>query len=457
MVRLSKLHKMSDAYPEYIEEFSIEIADFNPIGPTGHIPLPETIPKRNNGIINIQNDDDWCFGWCVLGTLHPVKVHPERNPHRLYGAFVEELNMDDIPIPVPVSTPVYQKFEENNPEISLCVYEWHNQNKSLEFRYITERRGDEYKQVNLLVITEEDRSHYCIIKDLHKLVYNHSKHKGRKYLCRYCLHVFSNEKGFNEHKADTKKCLGVNNAPQLPKVPTIEQCIKLFNNHKCMQPNPYRIIWDLECLTEKLTPEENSQLTRTEKLQRHRPCGFSYVVVRMDSFGKYEITSHYLYRGPNALEKFVDKLEEELAEIQADLSSPAEIIMEPGDHTAFNEAIECHICEKPFIEPAPKILQQFEEAKHQLLECKEWEAHLKKDHPKKKDVQKKYQQALNNLNRKVRDHCHISGKYRGPAHDACNKKLQMGAFKTKIPLICHNFRGYDSHLLIEVIGRFTAG
>ncbi|CAB4421263.1 unnamed protein product [Rhizophagus irregularis] len=64
---------MSDVYPEYIEEFSIEIADFNPIGYTAYIPLPETLPKRNNGIINIQNEDDWCFRWCILGALHPVK------------------------------------------------------------------------------------------------------------------------------------------------------------------------------------------------------------------------------------------------------------------------------------------------------------------------------------------------------------------------------------------------
>ena len=117
---------MSDAYPEYIEEFSIEISDFNPIGPTAHILLPETLPKRNNGIINIQNNDDWCFEWCVLGALHPVKVHLKRNLHRLYEDFVKKLNMNDIPIPVPVSTPVYKKFEENNPEISLCVYKWHN-------------------------------------------------------------------------------------------------------------------------------------------------------------------------------------------------------------------------------------------------------------------------------------------------------------------------------------------
>jgi hypothetical protein len=52
---------MSDAYLDYIEKISIEIVDFNPIGPTAYIPLPETMPKHNNRIINIQNNDDWCF------------------------------------------------------------------------------------------------------------------------------------------------------------------------------------------------------------------------------------------------------------------------------------------------------------------------------------------------------------------------------------------------------------
>ena len=147
---------MSDAYPSYIEELSIEIADFNPIGPTSHIPLPDTMPKRNNGIINMQNNDNWCFGWCVLGSLYPVKIHPERNPHRIYAKYINELNMEGIPIPVPVSTPVYQKFEENNPKISLCIYEWCNQNKCLKFQYLSERKGIEFKQVNLLVISEKD-------------------------------------------------------------------------------------------------------------------------------------------------------------------------------------------------------------------------------------------------------------------------------------------------------------
>ena len=46
---------------------------------------------------------------------------------------------------------------------------------------------------------------------------------------------------------------------------------------------------------------------------------------------------------------------------------------------------------------------------------------------------------------KVRDHCHLTGKYRGPAHSFCNvnvKQKQSGF----IPFIFHNFSNYDRHM-----------
>ena len=52
---------------------------------------------------------------------------------------------------------------------------------------------------------------------------------------------------------------------------------------------------------------------------------------------------------------------------------------------------------------------------------------------------------------KVRDHCHITGKYRGAAHWSCNINLKL---TKKIPVIFHNLRGYDSHLIIKEIGKF---
>ena len=52
----------------------------------------------------------------------------------------------------------------------------------------------------------------------------------------------------------------------------------------------------------------------------------------------------------------------------------------------------------------------------------------------------------------VRDHCHMTGKYRGSAHKTCNLRLQITAEKIKIPVVFHNLKGYDGHLIIEEMG-----
>ena len=54
---------------------------------------------------------------------------------------------------------------------------------------------------------------------------------------------------------------------------------------------------------------------------------------------------------------------------------------------------------------------------------------------------------------KVWDHCHITGKFRRSAHSDCNLKLKIEPWKTPIPVIFHNFRGYDSHLVCESVGK----
>ena len=53
---------------------------------------------------------------------------------------------------------------------------------------------------------------------------------------------------------------------------------------------------------------------------------------------------------------------------------------------------------------------------------------------------------------RVRDHCHIIGKYRGSAHQECNLKLRVNPEEVKIPVIFHNLRGYDSHFIMQEIG-----
>lgn len=56
---------------------------------------------------------------------------------------------------------------------------------------------------------------------------------------------------------------------------------------------------------------------------------------------------------------------------------------------------------------------------------------------------------------KVRDHCHITGKYRGSAHQDCNLKLRIKPEEIKIPVTFHNFCGYDSHFIMQQIGEIA--
>ena len=53
---------------------------------------------------------------------------------------------------------------------------------------------------------------------------------------------------------------------------------------------------------------------------------------------------------------------------------------------------------------------------------------------------------------RVRDHCHITGKFRGSAHQERNLRLRIKPEDIEIPVIFHNLRGYDSHFIMQQIG-----
>ena len=59
--------------------------------------------------------------------------------------------------------------------------------------------------------------------------------------------------------------------------------------------------------------------------------------------------------------------------------------------------------------------------------------------------------SINNDEEKVRDHCHVTGKFRGAAHRKCNANLQL---TKKVPVIFHNLRGYNSHLIFNELDKF---
>ena len=53
---------------------------------------------------------------------------------------------------------------------------------------------------------------------------------------------------------------------------------------------------------------------------------------------------------------------------------------------------------------------------------------------------------------KVKDHCHITGKYRGSTHGDCIIKVKLNK---KFPVVFHNLKNYDSHPIMQELGKFN--
>ena len=112
-----------------------------------------------------------------------------------------------------------------------------------------------------------------------------------------------------------------------------------------------------------------------------------------------------MYRGKICVEKFLEYIKEEVRRLYEKFPQKPMIELTDASKREHKAAENCHICLKEFNDPK---------------------------------------------NKKVRDHCHYTGLYRGAAHNNCNLKYRIPDY---IPIVFHNLSGYDAHLFIKELGR----
>ena len=101
-----------------INQLEIHLVDWRPLRGSSYIPLPQKI--RNKGaVINMKNDDDQCFKWCVVRALNPVEKNSERITKELKDQS-ERMNWSGLKFPVDLKQIAI--FEKLNPEISINVF-----------------------------------------------------------------------------------------------------------------------------------------------------------------------------------------------------------------------------------------------------------------------------------------------------------------------------------------------
>ena len=380
---------------ESVNNHYLNIVQYQPMNGSSYIELPRELRNSLKGLINIKNKDNECFRWCHIRHLNPQDTNPQRIK-KTDKEYINQLDYSGIEFPVTVKQ--YNKIEKQN-EININVFGF--ENKQPYPIFISKEKYENHME--LLLITENENKHYVLINDFNRFMYNQTKHEHKKHFCMYCLQCFSSEIILNNHK---NNCIELN-GKQAINMPDKNNSTLKFNNFHKQQPVPFVIYADFEAITEKISGcQPNNDKSFTEAYQKHTDCGFGYKVVCCYD-DKYSQPLK-IYRGEKAVYTFMEYLLDEVKYckkiIKKEFNKPLRMTKE--DEEKFQKANKCHICNKKYTD---------------------------------EDI-------------KVRDHCHITGKYRGSAHQECNLQLRLNTEKIKIPVIFHNLRGYDSHFIMQEIG-----
>ena len=383
-----------------VENATLHISIWNPLNAGSYIDLPKEL-KNKKALINMKNEDNKCFLWCVLRALNPTDKNPDRIDKDLKSK-TESLNMKNIDYPVDLQSDI-NRFERQNPDISISVLGYSKEEKVYPLRiskYTKNKKEDGRKyDIVLLLIKDGENSHYCLVKNLSALLASQlNKRKSKLYFCLNCLNGYDDEDKLNKHK---EYCSENENVKiTMPPPNTYLKFDKFINTEKA----PFVIYADFECLNVPIdtnTPDPNKSYTK--KLTKHEPVSFCYYIKSFNESVYKSIKRTYIKEeeeDPDVIDVFINWLEEDVKEI-AKLGNE-KMIFTDEDEEQFNKASNCWICKK-----------------------------------------------LLNLEDRVRDHCHYTGRYRGAAHNKCNLKYSK---PNNIPVFFHNLTGYDSHLFIKKLG-----
>lgn len=380
-----------------INELSVQIVEFHPLKGSSHIDLPPHI-KLKHAVINVKNNDDQCFKYAVLSALHPANLNPHRSSH--YTPYANDLKFDGIHFPVQLKD--ISKFEKLNENISINVYVCNNKKETVTTLRLTKNVKQNHIHLLLLTSPNGEESHFCWIKYMSRLLSSQiSKNSNKKYFCDRCLNHFANHDRLTTHST---QCMQQNE--HAIEMPTEENRIIRFKNFQNQLKVPFIVYADIETLLK--SPDASfckSEAANTTAYQQHEAFSIGYFFKCMHDNTKSYYRSA---RGMDCIEWFVKQMYDIANTVTTILSEVVQMETTEENEIAFIIAGECHICGEKYIE--------------------------------------------NEI--PVRDHCHLTGKYRGSAHSRCNLNYQLSR---NIPIVFHNLSNYDSHFLMRKLATVFDG
>ena len=290
-----------------------------------------------------------------------------------------------------------------------------------------------------------------------------------KHFCKRCLRGYSRIDLLERHKSE---CQGLLKTPTRTETPKQDENKMTFKNFHKQMKAPYVVYADFECILRKMSMcEPDNSCNFTMKTEKHEPCGFSYVIARSDG----QTYGPFTYRGEDAVYKFLTSLMAHENKMREDMANKKPLTMTKEDWKTHKRAAECHICNKSLYKDLyldsmevydPDSGKYCGQGHRKCFDQASNNRYAPHEIRKPKDAINRWitinqgtclfcVEPLLVLNFKdsVRDHDHMTGKYRGATHNQCNFKLKLNPKATPIPVVFHNLKGYDGHLLMQAMVR----
>ena len=242
-------------------------------------------------MINIKNEDNYCFIWSYIRYINPVNKNPNRinkKDKELFNGVYEKLKYFDFPIKINKNN---IKKIENILKINICILSADGNNNVIP---MFSSENNHKNDINLFYYID----HICLIKDLNKYLHRNNRHKNKTYFCSRCLNSFVSEENLNKHK---NLCLKYNKKSEkiiLPK----EKSILNFEKIEDMIKTPFTIYYDIETYNQHLKKTKQFkkiQNTSHEKLLKPYLIGYILKCNYTEKFSK----KCQIFTGDECIEK----------------------------------------------------------------------------------------------------------------------------------------------------------
>ena len=260
-----------------IEAIFIDIANYDQLAVSSYIPLLSELNNPKKSLIIIKNkDDECCFKWCHIRLLKRIKKQDKEIAKTLdYRGINFSMKARDYEI-------VEERFN-----INVNVFGYENRVFPL---YVSKKSNKQVLKV--LLISNEEKSHYVFIKNFNRLMYSKTKYQHKKHFCMYCLQNFSTEEILNSHR---ERFLLINETQAVK----YETGTTKFKNFDKQIPIPFKIYVDSECLLKRVGINEGGY---TKLYQKHIPNSIGAKLVCIDN--RFTLATK-IFTGSNSSKEFI--------------------------------------------------------------------------------------------------------------------------------------------------------